>query len=986
MALTYGGVPLLVPTPELAAWIESNISTADVNEFARPFWPGGVHHDWPVPTHKDANRPIKLNRLYWPRGAARWAVGHFLATDGQLTLIRRQATAGGVHAPLTLVMAEGSSTIRKISTSLYMLPARPLQQLVGVDKKKAEGLWLITLVDERYYFWERSGTVAINDGVTTWAQLYAAIGTCLGVTITADTVASEYLLPSKEFANHPQCLPLMLDAVAASVGHKIIRKLDGTVHAQGPTTAKASFVQQRPTLSPRQAGGEFAFDVNKPPTDLASLVPSSVTVKFQRKDDDVFAGASYNVQKTLASLALGDYRGITGRNATQVIHCAAVAAYTAAVLGNGTELGTLASAIARDWYLWRLARLDWKAAGITPWVPEGLHDSVEWSFASGDMSTRIQRPEWNDISTATQMVGVQGSEGDVFNYYEDLYVTNLYVTNINGGDTCVAIDGEATGTAALTSTTWTDIPGTSVSVTVTNEATAQLTAVFHFDGNDTAAVTYDGSGAGSADVYEGRFLIDGASAGPIAKCSLVHPTEEKTIALHPILVTLPVGTYTVKMQARRASGSGQALAGMESGFTLISACSGGGVGPNITVNNLVVNNYLTYSPYEVTLIDNTTNFTITSSTVLVNLTVKNVTIENILFSRTFLNGDIITIINTSTAYYLTLKITGNIESYSLTEVTIGPNMTLKLVYFAADITIPRTAGVKLYKDPCWHQPYRPSQITSTQTSYPLAWSVTYFDFDFSADWSILGFANFYPGRLFFCFNRSAFTLTIPHDSSSATAAQRVYTQTGQNAYIGPNQGAWLQYDGNAQRWRQLTGQVRVQMSITDDAAGLKLVNDENVPADGTFYAKAGGSKGWKAWSDVSPVGALAWVKVTKTYTDLAAANTTNQITVYTLPAKGIVHGAALKTTAAFSGGAIATYSLDLGDSTSASGYVNGYNGALFTGANWSGSGAKLTHGATGSNDLTATMPIYLQATSTGANLDQATAGSVEIWLLISTMP
>lgn len=982
MSLTYGGIPLLVPTPELAAWIESNISTADVNEFARPFWPGGVHHDWPVPTHRDANRTIKLNRLYWPRGAARWAVGHFLATDGQLNAIRRQATAGGTHTALTLIMAEGQSTIRKIAPSLYMLPARPLQQLVGVDKKQAEGLWLITLVDERFYWWERSGTVAINDGVTTWAQLYTAIGTALGVTITADTVAAEYLLPSKEFAAHPQCLPLMLDAVAASVGHKIIRKLDGTVHAQGPTTAKASFVQQRPTLSPRQAGGEFAFDVNKPPTDLAALVPSSVTVKFQRKDDDVFAGASYNVQKTLASLSLGDYRGITGRDATQVIHCGAVAAYTASVLGNGTELGTLATAIARDWYLWRLARLDWKAAGILPWVPEGLHDHVEWSFASGDMSTRIQRPEWNDISTATQMIAAQSSEGDVFNYYEDLHVTNLYVTNINGGDTCVAIDGEATGTAALTSTTWTDIPGTSVSVTVTNEATAQLTAVFHFDGNDTAAVTYDGSGAGSADVYEGRFLIDGASAGPIAKCSLVHPTEEKTIALHPILVTLPVGTYTVKMQARRASGTGQALAGLESGFTLISACSGGGVGPNITVNNLVVNNYYTYSPYEITLNNNTTNFTITSTTVLVNLT-QNVTIENILFSRTFISGDVITIINTSTAYYLTLKITGNIETYSLTEVSIGPNMVLKLVYFAENLLVPRTAGVKLYKEPCWHQPYQPAQITSSQTSYSLAWSVTYFDLDLSADWNILGFANFYPGRLFFAFNRSAFTLTIPHDAIGATANQRVYTQNGQNAYIGPNQGAWLQYDGQAQRWRQLTGQVRYQMSITEDSAGLKLSNDQANPADGTFYSKVGGAKGWNAWSDIAPAGGLAWVTYTKTYADFATAGTTNTLTLRTMAAKSHIMAIVVRHTAAFTGGGLGAYALDLGSSGTPTLYATALN--VF--ASPPGSGGSTYESTPGDvNDHDSSWDLVVKATSGGGNLNAATAGSVRISFLISVIP
>jgi len=141
---------------------------------------------------------------------------------------------------------------------------------------------------------------------------------------------------------------------------------------------------------------------------------------------------------------------------------------------------------------------------------------------------------------------------------------------------CTAYEGEADDTLALTNDTWADIPGTDVELVITAEAEALLIAVFQFDGNGTAAVTVDGAGAGSTDVYEGRFVIDGTPVAPLAKCSITHPVETKTIPMPPVLVTLAVGTYTVKQQARKLSGSGEAITGLETGWTLTAACGAKG--------------------------------------------------------------------------------------------------------------------------------------------------------------------------------------------------------------------------------------------------------------------------------------------------------------------------------------------------------------------------------------------------------------------------
>ena len=72
-----------------------------------------------------------------------------------------------------------------------------------------------------------------------------------------------------------------------------------------------------------------------------------------------------------------------------------------------------------------------------------------------------------------------------------------------------------------------------------------------------------------------------------------------------------------------------------------------------------------------------------------------------------------------------------------------------------------------------------------------------------------------------------------------------------------------------------------------------------VPVSGKAYGKA-------------VRGVPRWIKVTKTYTDLAAASLTNNIEVYSLPAGNVIHATKLKHSASFTGGTIASYTLSVG--------------------------------------------------------------------------
>lgn len=124
-----------------------------------------------------------------------------------------------------------------------------------------------------------------------------------------------------------------------------------------------------------------------------------------------------------------------------------------------------------------------------------------------------------------------------------------------------------------------------------------------------------------------------------------------------------------------------------------------------------------------------------------------------------------------------------------------------------------------------------------------------------------------------------------------------------------------------------------------------------------------------------------WVKVTKAYTDFSTAGVTNDISIYTLQAKEYISDVKIIPTTAFSGGTIATYTISVGIAGLLTKYAIATN--VFTG--------NTTLGAVhtpliGLESISTTTDIRAQAVSTVGNLNAATAGSVDIYLLVATLP
>ena len=137
------------------------------------------------------------------------------------------------------------------------------------------------------------------------------------------------------------------------------------------------------------------------------------------------------------------------------------------------------------------------------------------------------------------------------------------------------------------------------------------------------------------------------------------------------------------------------------------------------------------------------------------------------------------------------------------------------------------------------------------------------------------------------------------------------------------------------------------------------------------------------WKEVgSGGGGAAFIKYTIGFADLAAAALTNNFLVLTLPIKTLVTGIVIKTTAAFTGGAISAYNLTLGITGNETKYLPTYDGfAAVAGGNYD-----VASVATGAADIGATEALKIFATSVGANLNAAVAGSVDVYLKVETLP
>lgn len=421
MSVTYAGVELTDPE-EFAGLIAQHRAVEDIYELEQPSW-SGLNDRKPS---YNSRRHIKLGRLSWPTGASRFAIGHFLATDAQLLEIRNnirppgQGNSASLDAQTLRIWAGGDATDwQVIETDLHLLPPRPLFQYssmpasLGIDSDRAQNLWLLTLVDDRYFWWMKAASIVVDQGTTTWDDLISAIMTELAPPAwTSSAVDASYLKPHGSLTTHYGSLPALLDAVCYSIGRRCIRYLDGTVEL---ITADEAATQRDELLDEYKEytiqGGSFAF--NRTSDSLAeglrdtwAIVPASISMSSPQIDivtseaancgscSDEDATVHLTTVSTADTAILGN---MTQRSGTKIIRSTAVRWMDGVTQKNDSELTTLLTAWAGEWIKWRCGDQYRMFPTVIPWDGDALVDTVEWETWP-NLCTRIERATFNDMA------------------------------------------------------------------------------------------------------------------------------------------------------------------------------------------------------------------------------------------------------------------------------------------------------------------------------------------------------------------------------------------------------------------------------------------------------------------------------------------------------------------------------------------------------------------------------------------------------------
>lgn len=176
-------------------------------------------------------------------------------------------------------------------------------------------------------------------------------------------------------------------------------------------------------------------------------------------------------------------------------------------------------------------------------------------------------------------------------------------------------------------------------------------------------------------------------------------------------------------------------------------------------------------------------------------------------------------------------------------------------------------------------------------------------------------------------------------------------------------GSGVVYFRSGTLWRQ-TSDVGPPLDTPDTT--IRLVTKTS---SGSYY--------WDGYTHNALGGTDAypqWRKFTFSYTDLSTAGLTIAKNLSLLPAGSLVHAVKLRITTLFTGPGIATLGFDVGITGTTNKYISAFNGMVV---------GQTSYGTLSLESSTGTVQSLLTATSTGANLNVLTQGSVDVWVMYS---
>ncbi len=376
--ITLAGIPLLLPdkTGEVQGWLDAYLPLETMREQATPValashraqsrsgYRAGV--GLPMPNYPPPPKP-KINSLYWPTGASRWARGYFLASDSILEQLL--AAIGDTNAVQSLVLKDERQDVT-ITAKVHLLPPRPITAVEAVEGQDRKGLWLLPVVDARYYWqWKHAANFEV-DNEATWESLFSLLGTAVGATVAVDPSVGDYKLPDvDELTRRYENAAVLLDALAHSSGRRIVVNFDGSVKAMGFAAADTTLGENL-TEYALVAGGEIEAH-------LAAITPATVLVTFPKWREHY-----PDPNGDLHTVEIEAEGGSTP-DTVKVIHSSAFADFTEKDPDpdNDADLDALAEVIAGDFYA-SLKHFDYSLPSLFAWTPTSFDDAIEFRFGS----------------------------------------------------------------------------------------------------------------------------------------------------------------------------------------------------------------------------------------------------------------------------------------------------------------------------------------------------------------------------------------------------------------------------------------------------------------------------------------------------------------------------------------------------------------------------------------------------------------------------
>ena len=293
---------------------------------------------------------VSINTLEWPVGASRFGSYIAVVTQDELHHIHIKTSAlGGLEiqpADLAIIDNDGNT----FNVEMYPLVAIPVSQFV--EGSFGEEIYLLPLVDKRYYWWYKSASVSVTAGTTTWSSLFSSIFTELGESnYTVSSINSNYHRPGSDFSSNYEVLSVLLDAAANAVGKRVVVELDGEVKVVSPEQAIETFEDVRDFLDCYTAGD--LYKTLESLRQFNAAIPDTVDVVFPKEVDGEFNG-QYVKTVTLPDITFPEMpAGAKGFPGKDILYSSSKAKFTGATHDNESENNSTAIQMVQDYIKWR---------------------------------------------------------------------------------------------------------------------------------------------------------------------------------------------------------------------------------------------------------------------------------------------------------------------------------------------------------------------------------------------------------------------------------------------------------------------------------------------------------------------------------------------------------------------------------------------------------------------------------------------------------